>query len=218
VEKEVLQGYLQKLMSLQDEMDHRFTEGDFRIAIGNLGLSDKEKMELDKEFDQQFKQGSNYYRHGNYKRALEYLLVAQQIEPFHLSTLMLVTDCYKHLYLENFSRAYYEQIIESCRRGLKMQAHNPYFAKVETLTEKSYEALKRRSMRLLFIGGGALFLSFALVAAFQSAPAVFGILGAAGAISFGLLASSLLPAAWQLSRLRRSLKRTTLTIKFVTKE
>ena len=59
-------------MTLQDELYHRFNVENFRIANDKLRLSDKEKSELDKEFEQQFKQGSNYYRHKNYKKALEF--------------------------------------------------------------------------------------------------------------------------------------------------
>ncbi len=219
MEKELLQGYLQKMMTLQDELDHRFTEADFRIAIDKLGLSDKEKSELDKEFDQQFKQGSNYYRHHNYKKALDFLLVALAIEPFHLSTLMLVTDCYKFLYLETYNSVYYDKIMEYSKRGLKIQAFNPYFAKVETWSEKLHNTIIKRTKNMLIAGGALLLSAFGIIAAINLAQTLsLGIIvSASGTLALAAFAF-LMPNLFAISRYAKKLRNSALTIKFVAKD
>jgi hypothetical protein len=218
LEKEVLQGYLQKMMTLQDELDHRFTEVDFRIAIDKLGLSDKEKTELDKEFDQQFKQGSNYYRHHNYKKALDFLLVALALEPFHLSTLMLITDCYKFLYLETYSPVYYDKIMEYCKRGLKIQAFNPYFAKVETWSEKVFTAINKRTKNMLIVGSSLLLLSFGMIGINMIQVLNFSLIASAS-VALALMGFAfLMPNFFAISRFSKKLRNAALTIKFVAKD
>jgi tetratricopeptide (TPR) repeat protein len=217
MEKEVLQNYLEKLIMLQDGSQERFTEENFRIAIDSLGLSEAEKKELDKEFDQQFKRGSNYYRSNNFKAAVRHLETAKKIEPFHLATHLLLTDSYKMLYLKTGSEEHYERVITLCKQGLNMQSHNPYFAKIETYVEQYHELRKRRFWRL----GMAAFMIVAIV------------LGAAGgywyhitdnntlmiaaAVMTTLMVLTPVPLTRQYFILRKRIKNTGLTLKFVPK-
>jgi tetratricopeptide (TPR) repeat protein len=217
MENEVLQKYLEKLIHLQEHSSERFTEDNFRIAIDSLGLSKKEIEDLDKEFDEQFKRGSNYYRSHNYDKAIAHLETALHLEPFHLAAMMLLTDAYKLRYLENYNKEDYHKTINLCKRGLSLQAFNPYFAKVETLAEKCEAAHKNRNNRYLMAFGLGGLLGLGILSVFLMAWASSTILVSAAAVLALLVAFSSFPAMRQFQKLRLQLKKATITLKFVSK-
>ena len=217
MENEVLQKYLEKLILLQEHSSERFTEDNFRIAIDSLGLSEKEIEELDKEFDEQFKRGSNYYRSHNYEKAIEHLETALHLEPFHLAAMMLLTDAYKLRYLETFQKEYYNKMINLCKRGLGLQAFNPYFAKVETLAEKCEAARNNRNKSYLLSFGLGGLLGLGIASVFLMGWASSSILAGAAAVLAISVGISSFPATRQFQKLRLQLKRATITLKFVAK-
>ncbi len=218
MEKEALQSYLEKLYLLQESSNDRFTEENFRIAIDSLGLSEAEKEELNREFDQQFKLGSNYYRSGNFKGAIKHLETAKQIEPFHLATHLLLTDAYKMLYLQSPQEDYFERIVTLCKQGLNMQSHNPYFAKIETLVEEYHELKKRRLWRLGLAGFMIVAIVLGAVGGFWMHLMDNNSLMIAATVMAGLVALSPVPLTRQYYRLRKRIKNTGLTLKFVPKK
>lgn len=217
MEKEVLQNYLEKLIMLQDGSQNRFTEENFRIAIDSLGLSDAEIEELDKEFDQQFKRGSNYYRSGNYKAAVAHLETAKKIEPFHLATHLLLTDAYKLLYLETHSEEHYQRIISLCKQGLNMQSHNPYFAKIETFVEEYHGVRKRRFWRLGIAGFMIAAITLGATGGYWYHIMDSQTLTIAAAVISTLMILAPIPITRQYYLLRKRIKKTSLTLKFVPK-
>ncbi|MCS6905596.1 MAG: hypothetical protein RML72_08520 [Bacteroidia bacterium] len=79
----LLQSYIQKILSIQEERNYAITEEDLNKIALDLGLNEKDLAEIEKSFMGHWKRGSNFAKHNRFDDAIQELLVASALKPLH---------------------------------------------------------------------------------------------------------------------------------------
>ncbi len=86
-EEKILQDYIARLLSLQDERDEWLGEDDLKKAARDLGLSDRDLVRIDAVAEGHRQRGRNFSRHEAWDEAIAEFRQAMVLDPFDVPLL-----------------------------------------------------------------------------------------------------------------------------------
>lgn len=183
--QETLEQYLTAVLKLQQNpTEKKLSQDDLEKAAESLGVSEKDLKEIRQHFNNLLVTGSNYLRQKNLTKALEAFSEAHQINPLHLPTIMLIVDTHKQLFMSQHLTENKLQALEFCKKGLKLEPYNSYFARLDTLLTNYEQAYAAYSRYTIFAGvsGVAIAGGLGFLATKVALKAVGAALGLGGAV------------------------------------
>ena len=120
----IKQQYFEAVKKLLLKNNKVYSTDELQQIALDAGMSAESWSELHKELQDSLTRGKGFMKYKNWEDALQELKHAEQINPFHLSVLMEMSEAHRQLWLQNSSPLDEELAEQYAKRCLQIQPHH----------------------------------------------------------------------------------------------
>ena len=155
--EQLVKTYIGRILSLQQQKKDQLQQAELKDVARELGLSESEIAEVEKEASDHFERGQGFVRYARWDDAITELKEALSFSPLRVDVLHELASAYQSRYKEKQQKADREEARRLAKQTLELNPkHEPSFALLNALDQKP-AASSTSSL------GSALFLGLAIV-------------------------------------------------------